>query len=100
MLARHVAGEVSVQPRNARVNALASAYPSTPAISVIGISEGVTSSAFRGMLIYNALITAFLGYLGAFEHVGGLLLWPGFGFHALVTVLLVLSRPNAPAVPR
>ena len=65
-----------------------------------GSSEGVTSSAFRGMLIYNALITAFLGYLGAFEHVGGLLLWPGFGFHALVTVLLVLSRPNAPAVPR
>ena len=63
-------------------------------------SGGVTAWTFRGMLIYNALIAAFLGYLGAFEHVGGLLLWPGFGFHALVTVLLVLSRPDAPAVAR
>ena len=66
----------------------------------LGNSGGVTAPAFRGMLIYNALITAFLGYVGAFEQVGGLLLWSGVGFHALVTVLLVLSRPAAPAVAR
>jgi hypothetical protein len=65
-----------------------------------GRSDVDSSASFRGMLIYNLLITAFLGYLGAFEHVSGMLLWPGVLFHALFTGLLVLSRPDAPAVAR
>ena len=49
------------------------------------------SSTFRGMLTYNALIALYLGYLGAFEHLGGLLLWPAVLLHGIVAVLLVWS---------
>jgi hypothetical protein len=47
-----------------------------------------TSPAFRGMLAYNALIALYLGYLGAFEDVYGLLLWPGVMLHAGIAALL------------
>ena len=49
------------------------------------------SSAFRGMLMYNAAIALYVGYLGAFEHLGGLLLWPAVLLHGIVAVLLVWS---------
>jgi Ca2+/Na+ antiporter len=47
------------------------------------------SPAFRGMLIYNALIALYLAYLGTVAHLGGLLFWPAVALHAAVAVLLV-----------
>ena len=49
------------------------------------------TAAFRGMLIYNALIAAYLGYLGTVGHLGGWLLWPAVIAHAIVAGLLVRS---------
>ena len=58
-----------------------------------------TTAAFRGMLIYNALIAAYLAYMGTVGHLGGLLLWPGAILHAVVTGLLVRSmRVEPPAI--
>ena len=58
-----------------------------------------TTPAFRGMLIYNALIAAYLAYMGTVGHLGGLLLWPGAILHAVVTGLLVRSmRVEPPAI--
>ncbi len=58
-----------------------------------------TTAAFRGMLIYNALIAAYLAYMGTVGHLGGLLLWPGAILHAVVTGLLVrLMRVEPPTV--
>jgi len=47
------------------------------------------SSAFRAMLMYNALIALYLAYLGTFGRLWGLLLWPGVVLHAVVALLLV-----------
>jgi hypothetical protein len=47
------------------------------------------SPAFRAMLTYNALIALYLAYLGTFDHLWGLLLWPGVALHAVVALLLV-----------
>ena len=56
-----------------------------------------TTAAFRGMLIYNALMAAYLAYLGAIGHVGGLLLWPSVALHAVVAGLMIRSmRIKAP----
>jgi len=46
------------------------------------------SQAFRAMLIYNALIAAYLAYLGAARHLGGVLLWPGVALHVAVVLWL------------
>ena len=46
-------------------------------------------AAFRGMLTYNAAIAIYLGYLGVFEHLDGLLLWPAVLLHAIVALLLL-----------
>ena len=54
-----------------------------------GQSAGSHSSALRGMLTYNALLTLYLIYLGAVAHQGGLLLWPAVGLHAVVALLLI-----------
>jgi Ca2+/Na+ antiporter len=48
-----------------------------------------TSPALRGMLVYNGLIALYLGYVGANQHLGGLLLWPAVVLHALVALLLI-----------
>ena len=57
------------------------------------------TAAFRGMLIYNALISAYLIYLGTVGRLGGLLLWPAAILHAVVTGLLVRAmRLEPPAV--
>jgi len=55
-----------------------------------------TTAAFRGMLIYNALIAAYLGYVGAVGHLGGPLLWPAVALHAVVAGLLIRSMRIAP----
>jgi hypothetical protein len=47
------------------------------------------SPAFRGMLVYNALIALFLVYLFKVGHLGGMLLWPAVALHAVVAVLLI-----------
>jgi Ca2+/Na+ antiporter len=46
------------------------------------------SPAFRAMLIYNALITLYLTYLGTVGHLQGLLMWPAMALHAIVALLL------------
>jgi hypothetical protein len=55
-----------------------------------------STAAFRGMLIYNALIAAYLAYLGVVGHIGGLLLWPAVAAHAVMTGLLVRSMRLEP----
>jgi hypothetical protein len=55
-----------------------------------------STAAFRGMFIYNALIAAYLAYLGIAGHLGGVLLWPAVAVHALVTALLVRSMRLEP----
>jgi hypothetical protein len=56
------------------------------------------SPAFRGMLIYNAGVALYLGIVGTFGHVGGVLLWPAVVLHAVVTFLLLrASRDVASA---
>ena len=47
------------------------------------------SPAFRAMLIYNVLISLYLAYLRTVGHLGGSLLSPGVGLHAVVALLLV-----------
>jgi hypothetical protein len=54
-----------------------------------GKSAGGSVAAFRGMLIYNAAISIYLGYLAVFEHLYGLLLWPAVVLHAIVALLLL-----------
>jgi hypothetical protein len=44
--------------------------------------------ALRAMVIYNALITLFLVYLGIGGEWVGHLLWPAVALHAVLTVLL------------
>ena len=41
------------------------------------------------MMIYNLLITVLLGFAGAVEQIGGVLLWPAVILHAIVGLLLV-----------
>jgi hypothetical protein len=53
------------------------------------------SPAFRGMLVYNVLIAAFLVYLFQIGHLGGVLLWPAVALHAVVALLLTWARRNA-----
>jgi hypothetical protein len=40
------------------------------------------------MLIYNALIALYLGYLGTVQHASGMLLWPAVLLHAVVAMSL------------
>ena len=50
-----------------------------------------TTAAFRGMLIYNALMAAYLAYLGFVGQLGGMLLWPAAVLHAVVAGIMVRS---------
>jgi hypothetical protein len=58
-----------------------------------------STAAFRGMLIFNALIAAYLAYLGIVGHLGGVLLWPAVAVHAVMTGLLVRSMRLDPPAP-
>lgn len=55
-----------------------------------------STAAFRGMLIYNALIAAYLAYLGIAGHLGGVLLWPAVVLHAGMAALLLRSMRLEP----
>jgi len=56
-------------------------------------------SAFRGLLLYNALVAAYFAFLGAVRHVAGPLLWPAAAFHlAVALVLLWTARAAAGGV--
>jgi hypothetical protein len=57
-----------------------------------GARVGSGSPAFRGMLAYNVGIALYLAYVGAAEHLGGPLLWPGVVLHAVVAALLFSTR--------
>jgi len=48
-----------------------------------------TGPAFRGMLVYNALVALYFLHLGLFRHVAGPLLWPAVVFHAVLALLLL-----------
>jgi hypothetical protein len=52
-------------------------------------SGGSASAAFRAMLTYNALVAAYLLYLGVAGYFKGALLWPAVVLHALVALLMV-----------
>jgi hypothetical protein len=52
------------------------------------VAPGNGSPALRGILTYNSLIALFLASLGVVERVGGFLLWPAVGLHAVLALLL------------
>jgi hypothetical protein len=54
-------------------------------------------SAWRAMLVYNALVAAYLAFLGAGGYFVGPLLWPAVAFHAVVTLLLGWLPYSTPA---
>jgi hypothetical protein len=64
-------------------------------------SQGAAGvGAFRGMLVYNTLVSLYLLLIEVRHHVGGLLLWPAVIFHALVALLLIWTwREAARAKP-
>jgi hypothetical protein len=41
-----------------------------------------------GMLIYSAVVTLYLAYLGSAGGLTGVLLWPAVAFHAVLSILL------------
>jgi hypothetical protein len=45
-----------------------------------------------GMLVYNAGIALYLGYVGAIGLAVGWLLWPAVALHAVVAVILAWTR--------
>jgi len=47
-----------------------------------------------GMLIYSALVTVYLAYLGSAGGYGGIVLWPAVFVHAILTLLLALGLPR------
>ncbi len=57
-------------------------------------AEG-SAAAAGGMLLYNALIALYLGWLGTLGNMRGLLLWPGVALHAVVALLLVWTSRHA-----
>jgi hypothetical protein len=44
-----------------------------------------------GMLIYSALVTLYLAYLGVADGSPGVLLWPAIVLHAVLTALLAFD---------
>ena len=63
-------------------------------LSIACWPERVTASvpAMNGLLIYNALVAIYLGYVGAALNMGGVLLWPAVVIHAIVAAMLIWSR--------
>ena len=51
-----------------------------------------------GMLIYSALVTLYLAYLGTAGGLTAILLWPAVALHAILTVFL--ARLWLPGEPR
>jgi len=44
------------------------------------------------LLTYNVLIAIYLAYLGAFEELRGMLLWPAVALHTGLSIMLVRAR--------
>ena len=55
------------------------------------IANDITSSALRGLLVYNLLAAVYLGYLRASGEFVGFLLWPACALHAVLTLLFARS---------
>jgi hypothetical protein len=69
------------------------------ALLALGIAcwpERVNASVkeMNALLVYNALVAIYLGYVGAALNMGGILLWPAVGIHAIVAAMLIWSRRN------
>jgi hypothetical protein len=69
------------------------------ALLALGIAcwpERVNASVkeMNALLVYNALVAIYLGYVGAALNMGGMLLWPAVGIHAIVAAMLIWSRRN------
>ena len=47
------------------------------------------------MLIYSALVTLYLAYLGAADGMNGILLWPAVLLHAVLTALMLRDVSKA-----
>ena len=45
-------------------------------------------SSARALFIYNLLATIYLGYLGLYGHLVGILLWPAVALHAIFSALV------------
>lgn len=61
-------------------------------IALIALGIGCwPGPALAGLVIYNAMITAYLAYLGVAEGLTGVLLWPAVALHLVLTVLLGLT---------
>jgi hypothetical protein len=58
------------------------------ALIALGVCCWPGSTALCGMLIYGALVTVYLAYLGLVGGFTGILLWPAFVVHVILTVLL------------
>jgi hypothetical protein len=54
-------------------------------------ADDITSSALRGLFVYNLLAAVYLGYLPASGEFAGFLLWPACALHAVLAVLF--ARP-------
>jgi hypothetical protein len=75
-------------------------------IALVALSTACWPSRYRkptqalaAMLIYNALIAAYLVSLRTIHHTGGVLLWPVVGLHAAVAVALLAATRPARARP-
>jgi len=55
--------------------------------------------SLAGILIYSALITVYLAYLGFAGGFAGVLLWPAVVLHVILTALLGLSGREKRRVP-
>jgi hypothetical protein len=58
------------------------------ALIALGIACWPRWPPLLGMLIYSALVTLYLAYLGAAGGLNGILLWPAVMLHAFLTALL------------
>ena len=64
-------------------------------IALIGLGVACWPGPSRaGMLIYSALVTLYLAYLGFMVGLSGVLLWPAVAVHAAVTALLTRASTS------
>ena len=61
--------------------------------------DGATAQATKVLFTYNLLVASYLGYLGVGGGFAGLLLWPAFVLHALLTVSTSAPRIPVPGFP-
>lgn len=66
------------------------------ALIALGIACWPGWPPLPGMLIYSALVTLYLAYLGAAGGLNGKLLWPAVFLHAILTALLVRDIRRMP----